>query len=164
MLFLLLRHADAGVSDPAKWPGDVERPLTDVGRETQRRVSETLLRAGLTLDALCTSPLLRARQTAEIVAGVFGLRAPVTVCEALAQPPDLRLLANCIGKVSVEQTIGLTGHSPLLDETASLLLTGSPAAMKVDFPKSGAMVIRAGAMEPGAGQLIAFLSPPLAAT
>jgi hypothetical protein len=49
-----------------------------------------------------------------------------------------------------------------MDETASLLLTGSRAGVSIDFPKSGAMVIRAEAIAPSMGQLIAFLTPELA--
>jgi phosphohistidine phosphatase SixA len=60
MQLLLLRHADAGVPDPAKWPGDSERPLTDAGRAAQRGVAERLRASGLSLDTLYTSPLLRA--------------------------------------------------------------------------------------------------------
>jgi phosphohistidine phosphatase SixA len=152
------------VPDPARWPVDAERPLTDAGRDTQRRVSESLRRAGFGLDVLFTSPLLRARQTAEIVGDVFGLKETARVCDALAQPPDLDLVAKCVGDVGDDSAIGLTGHSPWMDETASLLLTGTRDGMSVDFRKSGAMVIGAEAIAPGSGQLIAFLTPELAAT
>jgi phosphohistidine phosphatase len=158
MLLLLLRHADAGVSDPAKWPDDGERPLTDVGRETQRRVSEALHRSGIKLDALYSSPLLRARQTASIVGEVFGTKT-IDVCDALALKPDLAKIRACIGGGRDVQTVGLTGHSPWMDETASLLLGGAADAISIDFQKSGAMVIRADAIAAGAGQLIAFITP-----
>jgi phosphohistidine phosphatase SixA len=133
-----------------------------MGREAQRRVSETLRDAGYGLDALFTSPLLRARQTAEIVGEVFGLKTPATVCDALAESPNLALLAKCVGTVGGAGTVGLTGHSPWMDETASLLLTGARGGMTIDFPKSGSMVIRAEAIAPGMGQLVAFLTPELA--
>ena len=164
MLLLLLRHADAGVSDPVRWPDDGDRPLTDLGRETQRRVSEAMRRAGFTLAGLFTSPLLRARQTAEIVADVLGYDATATVCEALGESPDLERVAKCVGKIREGSTVGLTGHSPWMDETASLLLTGSRGGMSIDFPKSGVMVIHADAIAPSMGQLIAFLTPELAAS
>jgi phosphohistidine phosphatase len=161
VLLLLLRHADAGVPDPARWPDDSDRPLTDHGREVQERVSEMLRRSGFSLDALFTSPLLRARQTAEIVADVFGLTT-INVCEALSHPPDIVKLTACVGGGRGDQTVGLTGHSPWMDETAALLLAGSPSAISIDFPKSGAMAIRAHGVVPGAGQLIAFLTPDIA--
>jgi phosphohistidine phosphatase len=159
MLLLLLRHADAGVPDPTKWPGDVERPLTAVGRDTQRRVADVLRRSGISLDALFTSPLLRARQTAEITADVLGFAGKATICDALAETPGLSRIAQCLAAVRGDVTVGLTGHSPWMDETASLLLAGSASGMSIDFPKSGAMVIRTDSLSPGAGQLIAFITP-----
>lgn len=163
MLLLLLRHADAGVSDHAKWPDDGARPLTDVGREAQRRVSERLRASGLSIDALFTSPLLRARQTAEIVAQILGYSAQATVCQALApQPPDLELVARCVGDAGNKGTVGLTGHS--MPELAALLLGGSTEGLSIDFVKSGAMVIRTESVTAGAGQLVAFITPEFAAS
>jgi phosphohistidine phosphatase len=127
-------------------------------------VSERLRSSGLSIDALLTSPLLRARQTAEIVRGIFGIKAPATVCEALAEPPDLGKIAGCVEDIRDDAAVGLTGHSPWMDETASLLLAGAAGAVSIDFPKSGAMVIRADAIAAGAGKLIAFITPELTAT
>ena len=47
MLLLLNRHAHAGVRDPAQWPDDRERPLSDKGRKVQRDVSRALRRLDL---------------------------------------------------------------------------------------------------------------------
>ena len=73
MLLLLARHADAGVSDHSRWPDDGDRPLTDLGRTTQHVMAQRLVDASLSPDAIVTSPLLRARQTAEIIANVCGV-------------------------------------------------------------------------------------------
>ena len=124
-------------------------------------MSETLRRSGFTLDALFTSPLLRARQTAEIVAHVFGLKSQPVICDALAKPPELGAIARCIGDTA-DRTIGLTGHSPWLDEFASLLLTGAPDTMRTKFAKSAVMVIHSDAVAPGAGELLLFLPPEIA--
>ena len=160
MLVLLLRHADAGMPDPVKWPGDVDRPLSDTGHSTQRAMGELLRGTGIAVEAVLTSPLLRARQTAAITAEVLGLTPPV-VCDALAAPPNMRALSKCIASIRAD-TIALVGHSPWLEQLASILLAGSPDGMSIDFPKSAAMAIRADTLDPGAGELIAFAPPSLA--
>ena len=67
MKLYFLRHGEAG--DPAQWEGnDAERPLTDDGRRRMALEARTMRRLELGVDRVITSPLLRARQTAEIVA------------------------------------------------------------------------------------------------
>ena len=62
----MLRHGNAG--DPAEWTGDDrQRPLTDEGRKEMRAVAKGIDWLDLKLDTLITSPLVRARETAEFV-------------------------------------------------------------------------------------------------
>ena len=69
----LLRHAHAG--DPLKWHGsDDDRPLSSKGRGQAERLGALLAAVGFTTDAIVTSPKVRARQTAEIVADRLGLQ------------------------------------------------------------------------------------------
>jgi phosphohistidine phosphatase len=159
VLLLLARHADAGVPDPARWPGDADRPLTDLGRETQRRMSERLRDAGWSPTVVVSSPLLRARQTAEIIASVCSVSRPLVVTDALAQTPDIGAVAEAVAPVAGEPSIALTGHSPWMDELASLLLTGEREALRTQFSKSAIMVVRAEAIAPASGELVAFLQP-----
>jgi phosphohistidine phosphatase len=159
MLLLLARHADAGVSDPARWPDDADRPLTELGRATQRRISERVGDAGWSPAVIVSSPLLRARQTAEIIAEVCGVSAPLVIAEALADTPDVDAVANVIASVGSEPIVALTGHSPWMDELASLLLVGEREALRTQFSKSAIMGIRTESIAAGAGELLAFLQP-----
>ena len=68
MLLLIIRHADAGDRDPAQWPDDTQRPLSDKGRKTHRRVSRALGRLELAPELVLTSPWIRAAETADILA------------------------------------------------------------------------------------------------
>ena len=71
MKLLFLRH---GLADRSAWSGsDYERPLTPRGKERMRAEAETIASLDLGLDAILTSPLTRASQTAEIVADQLGL-------------------------------------------------------------------------------------------
>jgi phosphohistidine phosphatase len=158
MLLLLIRHAEAEPRDPARWPDDAERPLVGKGRRRQRRMSRRLRRRGIVPDLLLASPWTRAWETAEIVSDVVGCPLPVR-CEALAGPPDLGRLADAIGPRDPDAVVALVGHDPWLSELASLLLTGSPAGLTVDFPKSGILGIQADRLEPAAGRLMFFWRP-----
>jgi phosphohistidine phosphatase len=170
VLLLLARHADAGVPDPARWPSDADRPLTDLGRATQRRISERIRDAGWSPSAIISSPVLRARQTAEIIAQVCGITAGVVTDEAIVDrsrpgqdratwQPDLVRVAKAIAAFADAPTIALTGHSPWMEECASLLLAGSAGLLRTEFSKSAIMVVRAEAIAPASGELVAFLQP-----
>jgi phosphohistidine phosphatase SixA len=108
-----------------------------------------------------TSPWLRAAQTAEIL--VEAARAqPAVPCEPLAQEPDLIRLAEFVGQQPADAIVALVGHSPWMEELASLLLAGSTHHLRMDFPKSGVIGMDLAALEPGAGELRFFLRPKMA--
>jgi phosphohistidine phosphatase len=120
MRVTLIRHGDAG--DDA--PRDEERSLTERGRSDVRRVGRSLARVGARFGAVFASPLVRAVQTAEIVAAAAGYRGRVTISDRLV--PDvfpgavvtlLTAQAN-LGKKSV----ALVAHEPILSRVAALLL------------------------------------------
>src|SRR3954469_6394648 len=79
----LIRHGLAEEQGPA-WPDDNKRPLTDHGISRLRRAGSALGCLGPTPDVGLTTPLVRARQTAEIVAGAFSPHPPVVNVDALA--------------------------------------------------------------------------------
>ena len=78
MRIVLLRHGPAGERDPLRWPDDRERPLTDKGVTRTRQAVRGLLRLEQSVDAVLTSPLLRAEQTARVLADEGGIEAMET--------------------------------------------------------------------------------------
>jgi phosphohistidine phosphatase len=162
MLLLLNRHAHAGDRDPAQWPDDRDRPLTDKGRKVQRDVSRSLRKLDLAPSLVLTSPWLRAAQTAEILVEVARVERPAVPCEPRADDPDLIRLADHLGQQPTDAIVAMVGHSPWMEELASLLLAGSVAHLRMDFPKSGVVGIDLAALEPGAGELRFFLRPRMA--
>src|SRR5580765_4775659 len=79
----LIRHGVAEERGDA-WPDDARRPLSDDGMSLMKKNARGLARLGVTLDVVLTSPLVRARQTAEIVAAAFDTRPPIVVIESLS--------------------------------------------------------------------------------
>src|SRR5262245_29314051 len=80
---LLIRHGVAEERGPA-WPDDAKRPLTEEGIERLQKSARGLERLDVWIDIILTSPLVRARQTADIVASAFDPRPSIITVESLA--------------------------------------------------------------------------------
>ena len=134
----LLRHADAG--DPAAWRGpDSERPLSSKGTRQAERLGKFLAGIGFSPDRIVSSPKVRARQTADIVAS--ALRASVTLDDRLAEGFDLADLRAVIAASESSRTV-FVGHDPdfsgllaeLLGTTAVPMPKGALARVDFDAP------------------------------
>ena len=86
--------------------------------------------------AIFTSPLLRARQTAEVLGHAYGLKA--AVLDALGNGDHSAALQGC--EAAGDDAI-LVGHEPWMSELLSLLLTGDPAEMSTVFKKGAAACV-----------------------
>jgi phosphohistidine phosphatase len=129
----LVRHGHAG--DPDAWRGpDDSRPLTAKGRGDLRRSAGALARKE-TIDLLCTSPLVRAVQTAEILAAALDLDE-VTVLEELRPEIPVQALLERVAREEAKR-IALVGHDPQITGVLAALTKMQPEAL--DFPK-GAVV------------------------
>jgi phosphohistidine phosphatase len=160
MDLLVIRHgiAEDREAFAAGGTDDGLRPLTDDGRRKMRRVARALTTVVPSLDVLASSPLARARQTADLVAKAYsGL--PVTEIAQLApdQPPEA--FAEWVRGQSKRGAVAAVGHEPLLGRIVSLLLAGRKQSF-VEFRKGGACLVTfSDRVEPGAGILRWILTP-----
>ncbi len=107
-------------------------------------------------EAILTSPILRAKQTADILGDTFGLKP--RVLEPLGTGDHAGALAGCGG--SGARSVMLVGHEPWMSELLSLLLTGADDGMSSVFRKgAAALLTMPGAAAPGAGTLEWLLQP-----
>ena len=122
MELALLRHAHAG--DPEAWdrPDDL-RPLSDKGRQQAERLGRHLAAAGFVPDAVLTSPRVRARETAEIVADRLGVA--VRIDPRLATFLDLATVDAILDEADMPPRAVLVGHDPDFSDLL-VSLTGSP--------------------------------------
>ncbi len=119
----LLRHADAG--DPAAWEGpDEARPLSRKGRRQAERLGEFLAGVRFAPSALISSPMLRARETAELVGA--ALDRPVRIDDRLARGVDPETVARVLADAGDPTRPILVGHDPDFSELVALL-TGTEA-------------------------------------
>jgi phosphohistidine phosphatase len=121
----LIRHAEAG--DDA--PRDADRSLTTRGREDARQLGHALRKRGVEFSLLVSSPLVRAVQTAEIVAAEVGYRDRIEVTDLLvpegAASQVLSLLKSAARGLEGTPSIALVSHEPILSAVAAALL-GKP--------------------------------------
>jgi phosphohistidine phosphatase len=152
---LLIRHGIA--ADRGAWSGrDEDRPLTPDGIRRFRQAALGLARVGQPPDAVFTSPVRRARETAEIAASAWGLGQP-TDAPALAWG-DLGEIDELLATQSRSGVYALVGHEPHLSELLAHLV-GSKRAERLAFKKGGAARLALPGRPTDGGRLLWLLPP-----
>ena len=147
---VLMRH---GVAEDDHPDGDGARRLTDRGRERAARAARGLAALGVRADVVLSSPLVRCRQTADLVAAGAGSQvhedprlAPgmttAALLDAMLDHPDAGVIVAC-------------SHQPGLSYAVADLTGCDP----VDFGRPGAAVVHLDSPRPGGGTLWAVLPP-----
>ena len=159
LMLVLIRHAIAEDRGDFARTGrsDDLRPLTDKGRERMEKAAKGLCRVVPGLDRLLSSPLVRARQTAEIVGAAFG-GPEVELLEAAATGDGNELL-EALRAAEPGATIAVVGHEPILGEWTSWLLTGAATGF-VSYKKGEACALSFAAdIRPGHADLLWKIRP-----
>jgi phosphohistidine phosphatase len=157
----LIRHGIAEDRGPA-WPDDSKRPLTDEGIARLKKSTRGLVRMGVMFDVILTSPLVRTRQTAEIVAAGFDPRPPIVNVESLTPDGEYQDVLADLETHARRSRIALVGHEPGLGELAARL-AGSRHPFR--FKKGGACRIDVDSLPPaGPGSLRWFMTPKMLRT
>ncbi len=152
---MVFRHGPAEVRDPARWPRDDRRPLSEEGRVETRRAAQGLVRHLDGVGLLATSGALRARQTAELLREALEEPPPIEVWEELSLGRLAGPLLDRVGRLPrSRRTVALIGHEPALSEFVGLALTGEGVPV-VHLSKAGAVLIEfPSSVRPGAGRLL----------
>lgn len=155
MRVLLIRHA---IAVPRGTPGipDDERPLTPEGEKRFRSAARGLARITRRPEAVLTSPLPRARKTAEIAARAWGKVRPRNLA-ALAGG-DFEDLIPALKEFPGEATVALVGHEPHLSQLLSKLI-GARKDDRLTFRKGGAALVELPGPPSKGGRLLWFLPP-----
>jgi phosphohistidine phosphatase len=152
----LIRHGVAAERGE-NFPDDTKRPLTNEGVQKLRKEAKALVALDITLDVILTSPLVRTRQTAEIVAGAFRDPPPIVNMASLAPGAAHHAIIEELSKQHRRHRIALVGHEPGIGELAGRLI-GSRRPL--EFRKGAICRIDVASLPPaGPGQLRWFLTP-----
>ena len=153
----LVRHAIAAERGP-KYPDDRLRPLTVAGQKKFAESVPGLQAMGVVIDFVLTSPLVRARETAQILAAGLKPKPAITEVDALSPGGRYQAIVEAIRTHSKRhRRLALVGHEPDLGELAAKLLG---ARGNVEFKKGGVCLIDVdGATPGGPGTLRWMLTP-----
>lgn len=157
MNIYLVRHADAVPVGEAGVTTDEERPLSTRGNEQVAILADALMRHGIVIDRIVSSPLRRAVQTAEELRRHLSLQPEVLLCEQLAPGQSSKRLAKYLQKLEGNHVV-LVGHEPDLSQHTAWLIGSKKAAL--EFAKSGiANVACDGNPAKGTGTLVWLVTP-----
>jgi phosphohistidine phosphatase len=136
----IIRHAEAQPLGERTISADADRPLTEAGKAQARLLAQTLQRLGVKLDVLLTSPLLRARQTAEEMLSSWKAPVPeLQVTDELAPGGKRKGLSRFLRELEKE-AVGLVGHQPDLGLYAAWLIGSKKIG--IDLDKTGTACIQ----------------------
>jgi phosphohistidine phosphatase len=158
MQVFLVRHAVAHERDRARWPDDALRPLTPEGARKFRKAARglsTLLPASA---VLITSPWVRARDTAAMLATAAKRTRVVESNEITGDASTGDVFA--LLRTRKEQAVVLVGHEPNLSSFLSAALAGEGTRLRIEFKKGGAACLEFSArIGPGRATLQWMLPP-----
>jgi phosphohistidine phosphatase len=132
----IIRHAIAVDRGTPEFTDDSQRPLTDKGKKRMRQIAKGLYALGVDFDLILSSPYVRAKETAEILADVFKTKADIAFSENLIPMGDPDLLISEINEKYSVNSIALVGHEPHLTTLISLLVSNN-ASLDVILKKGG---------------------------
>jgi len=151
-----LRH---GLADWPEWTRpDDERPLTEDGMSKMKAEAKAIKQLKLSLDVILSSPLVRARQTADLVAERLGMS--VTESKLLAPGFNKDKLGKLLGEYGNAKAVMFIGHEPDFGMTISALIGGGRVAMK----KGGLARVDVDSADSLQGELVWLLAPKVLTT
>jgi phosphohistidine phosphatase len=129
MKLYFLRHGLAG--DRGEWQGDdAKRPLTTEGKDKMKRAAVMIRKLGIKPDLIITSPLVRALQTAEVVAKELDLKDALLTDARLSPGFDVLKLIDVIRAHPKANAIIFVGHEPDFSATVGKLIGGGTIEFK----------------------------------
>jgi phosphohistidine phosphatase len=142
MDLLIVRHGVAedkeAFAETGK--GDDERPLTDKGRKKMKRAARGLHTLVPEIGLLVTSPLVRARETAEIIAAAYELDGDVDREDVLRPGSSFDAFAEWLRQQNDGSPLCVVGHEPHLSGLATWLMSGAKES-QLELGKGGACLL-----------------------
>jgi phosphohistidine phosphatase len=160
MDLLIVRHAIAFDRDRNRWRDDAERPLSPAGMRRARKAAAGLRKLIQRPDRVLTSPLLRARQTARILADVAGWPAAEEMPELSPGEPALAVLE--LLAAAPDKLTAVVGHQPELGHLLGACLLGGGGTLPIEMKKNAvACVSFPGRPRPGHAALTWLATPKM---
>lgn len=149
MKLYLMRHGDAEDPAPGDFDGDYYRALTMRGRKRMRQMGKAMRDHGLLPDVIIASPVVRALQTAEIVAATVDPAEPLIVRRELGLDGDILALVRELMGSDIKSAL-LVGHEPSLSDF--VVAVTEPDSWNGAFSRGMVLAIRL--IPPGKAKLL----------
>ena len=160
MELFLLRHGIAVERGARGFEDDSARPLTPKGRRQLRKIAGAMKKMDLDFDLILSSPLLRAKQTAEIVAAGLKLKKILKFSNSLAPGGNMAVLFRQLERMKpLPEKILLVGHEPGLSQLISVCVTGG-LQTRMNFKKGGLCKLEVEKLRAGKCAAFAWLLTP----
>ena len=142
MNLYIVRHAIAVQRGTPGYDDDSQRPLTDKGIRKMNKIVKGLHQFDLKLDKILSSPYVRARDTAKILANEFDMQDQIRFTDNLIPPGNFKAIIDEIQQKYDVESLALVGHEPMLSQFVSWLTTGN-TEMKMTLKKGGVCCLSA---------------------
>ncbi|MFZ0315029.1 MAG: phosphohistidine phosphatase SixA [Candidatus Korobacteraceae bacterium] len=151
-----LRHANAGEAklNSAK---DEKRPLDKLGIQQSHDVGRALAALEVTVDAIISSPLRRATQTASVVANEMGYEDEIVTDVALRPEATCQQFQELLRRYGRQDAILVVGHNPSMTEFVNQLLAGEAAPQAVEMKKGAIAKVEKTGLRPA---VLKWYMPP----
>lgn len=161
MNLYLLRHGIAVEPGTPGFENDADRPLIPKGQRRLREAAAAMKKLELSFDLILSSPFVRARQTAEIVAGELKLKKRIEFSDGLLPGGNPRALIHALNELKpAPKNVLLVGHEPYLSRLISLLVSGGADAAAIEMKKGGLCKLEVAALRHGQCARLAWLLTP----
>jgi phosphohistidine phosphatase len=147
-------HGEPGINS------DADRALTSKGERKTRTIAKAIRALELSFDLILSSPYLRAKQTAEIVAAELKLQKKLSFSDELTPGGNPKALIQRLSQLEPEtQSVVLVGHEPYLSKLIGLLSVGQTSAA-IELKKGGLCKMEADALSYGRCATLCWLLTP----
>lgn len=162
MKLYLVRHGIASERIGGAILNDSQRPLTDEGRSELKVVGQALKKLNIAPDLVISSPLVRAKQTAEVLMDVLSRKVELKITDSLAPGGTAQEVYRFMKNLSGFEEAMLVGHEPDIGRLAATLLWAGPE-LDVPFKKAGVLRVDVADLPPSLpGTLKWFITPKIA--
>jgi phosphohistidine phosphatase len=138
MNLYIIRHAIAVDAAASEYEDDLQRPLTNKGREKMKKIAQGLWELEVQLDLILTSPAMRTMDTARILANRLDVKKDKVIATSHLEPTGYadELVREINEKYSEVENLALVGHEPYLSGLISMFLSGE-STISLTLKKGG---------------------------
>ena len=159
MRIYLIRHSNAVDPGTPGYEDDDQRPLTEKGRDKMNRIASALKTLRVKPDLIVSSPYVRARQTAEILAKVLKYKRELTLSDALVPMGDAEQVVGEINeKYEVDELI-LVSHEPCISGLIGALTANNPE-LSINIKNGGVCCLSTDNLRMERRAVLEWLLPP----